>query len=290
MARRFFQVRRRLLGAALALVGVVAVGLPAGCGGASGEKSGRDPGATEAGKLFPGPATAQATGAEAAGTWTIAIVGVKDNQAMAAAALERVQNKAGFRQAYLDQRGETLVVAYGSYASASDPKAQADLKRIRDFEFEGGKPFAGAVLSPPEFTDKAGSIPELDLLSIKNDPLSRAKYTLQVGVYGRLDDQAPSPSDLAQFRKAAEDAAVRLRREGDEAYYYHGRTKSMVLIGAFDENEYDERNPGMGDSPRLKAAREKFPYNLVNGAGYKEKKAGAAQAGLQRSQIVRIPR
>lgn len=224
------------------------------------------------------------------GTWTIAIVGVKGDQTMAAAALEKVRNQAGLRDAYLDQRGETTVVAYGSYSTATDPKAQADLKRIQNFEFEGGKPFAGAVLAPPEVTDKAGSIPELDLLSIKNDPMSQAKYTLQVGVYGRLDNQMPSPSDLAQFRKAAEDAAVRLRREGDEAYYYHGRTMSMVLIGAFDENEYDEKNPGMMDSPRLKAAREKFLYNLVNGAGYKQKMAGAAAAHLQRSQIVRIPR
>lgn len=261
----------------------------AGCGGGSGGKSGPSP-SDEAGKLFSGPAAAQARGEDPVQSWTIAIVGVKNSKPVATAALEKVQNKAGLREAYLDQRGDTFVVACGAYPSPADPKAQADLKRIQNFEFEGGKPFAGAVLAPPEVSGRAGSIPELDLRSIKNDPLSKAKYTLQVGVYGRLDNEEPSAADLAQFRKAAEDAAVRLRREGDEAYYYHGPTRSMVLIGAFDETEYDANHPGDFDGPRLKAAREKFPYNLVNGAGYKETPLGAKEGKLQKSRIVMIPR
>lgn len=267
----------------------LSLGLLSGCGGGSGSKPTPGPN-SEAAKLFPGPASDPARGVEAGSTWTIAIVGVKDNKAMATAALEKVQTKAGLRQAYLDQRGNTFVVAYGSYPGPSDPAAQADLKRIRTFEFEGGTPFAGAVLSPPEVSAHAGSIPELDLLSIKNDPLSLAKYTLQVGVYGRVDQQPPSASDLEQFRKAAEDAAVRLRREGDEAYYYHGPTRSMVLIGAFEEGEYDRKNHGLDDSPKLKAAREKFPYNLVNGAGYKETPLGKTEGKLQASRVVEIPR
>jgi hypothetical protein len=135
-----------------------------------------------------------------------------------------------------------------------------------------------------------GSIPELDLRSVHKDPMSKAKYTLQVGVYGRLDTQGTSASDLAEFRRAAEQAAAKLRREGEEAYYFHGPSRSMVLIGAFDETEYDESHPGAGDGPRLKEARQKFPYNLVNGAGYKQTRPGATEGSLQRSQVVMIPK
>jgi hypothetical protein len=243
----------------------------------------------EAGELFQGPAAAKARGEQSEGVWTIAIAGVREDRELARAALERVQTLGGLREAYLDERDKTLVVAYGRYASAADPKAQADLKRIREFQHNGERPFSGAVLTPPPNLTVLGSIPELDLNTVRADTLRRAKYTLQVGVYGRLDNKPPSVSDLAEFRRLAEQAAAKLRREGDEAYYYHGRSKSMVLVGAYDETEYDEKNPGLGDGMRLRAAREKFPYNLVNGAGYQQRKVGAEKGSLQRSQIVRIP-
>lgn len=244
---------------------------------------------SEAGELFQGPASAKARGEQEGGVWSIAIVSVVGDQDLARAALDKVQSVGGLRDAYIEERGKALVVSYGRYSAATDPKAQSDLKRIREFRHEGKRPFNAAFLSPPASLTVLGSIPELDLNTVRADALRKAKYTLQVGVYGRVDNKPTSPSDLAEFRRLAEQAAAKLRREGDEAYYYHGRSKSMVLIGAYDEFEYDEKNPGLGDGPALKAAREKFPYNLVNGAGYQQRKVGAEKGSLQRSQIMRIP-
>lgn len=293
LARVFFQV---LAARATPLLGVCALVL-AGCGGTT--KGTSDEGRRDdAGELFQGKAGAQARGEEPGGTWTIAIVAirkspdesVRQDEEMAAAALDKVKTVAGISQAYLDERGGAYVVAFGSYTSATDPKAQADLKRLQGFVFEGSKPFAAAVLTPPDAAVVEGGNPELNLLSVGRDPMSTAKYTLQVGVYGRVDGVNPSAADLAEFRKAAEQAAAQLRREGEQAYYYHGPTKSMVLVGAFDSREFDERKPAeQAEGPVIRALRQKFPYNLVNGAGYRERTAGEKEGRMQKSQIVRIP-
>lgn len=283
LAPRFIQVWTSIV---VAVASLATSSSLSGCAG--GDKPAPSP-SNEAAELFQGPAAAKARGEQAEGVWTIAIAGVREDQELARAALERVQTVGGLREAYLDVRDKTIVVAYGRYGSAGDPKAQADLKRIREFQHHGERPFSAAVLTPPPNLTVLGSIPELDLNTVRADSLRRAKYTLQVGVYGRLDNKPPTASDLAEFRRLAEQAAAKLRREGDEAYYYHGRSKSMVLIGAYDESEYDEKNPGLADGTRLRAAREKFPYNLVNGAGYQQRKVGAEKGSLQRSQIVRIP-
>lgn len=283
LAPRFIQVWP------LVVVAVATLGAASLLGGCAGNSDPTPKPSAEAAELFQGPSAAKARGEQAEGVWSIAIAGVREDRDLARAALERVQTMGGLREAYLDERDKTSVVAYGRYTSASDPKAQADLKRIREIQINGERPFSAAVLTPPTNLTVLGSIPELDLNTVRADTLRRAKYTLQVGVYGRLDNKPASASDLAEFRRLAEQAAAKLRREGDEAYYYHGRSKSMVLIGAFDESEYDEKNPGLGDSARLRAAREKFPYNLVNGAGYQQRKVGAEKGSLQRSQIVRIP-
>ncbi len=258
-------------------------------GGCAGEGKSTSAPSAEAGELFQGPAAAKARNEPVEGVWSIAIAGVRKDPGLAREVLEKVQTVGGLREAYLDQRGEAWVVAYGRYSSAADPNVQADLKRIREFTHEGERPFSAAVLTPPSNLTVLGSIPELDLNTVRADAFRKAKYTLQIGVYGRVDNKPPTASDLAEFRRLAEQAAAKLRREGDEAYYYHGRSKSMVLVGAYDEADYDEQNPGLGDSARLRAAREKFPYNLVNGAGYEQRKVGAEKGGLQRSQIVRIP-
>jgi hypothetical protein len=223
--------------------------------------------------------------------WTIVIAGF-DKVAevpLATAALARVRAQPGMGGAFLEERGKAVVVAFGKYPSLDAPAARADLDRIRGLTVEGGTPFAGAMLAPPVFDALPGTIPEYDLRNAKAQAgADKAAYTLQVGVYCRLDDQEPSPKELAEFRKAAEKAAVEMRRQGEQAFYFHGPRRSMVTVGLFGPDEYELRQSRLR-SPAIARLMERFPHNLVNGAGVKRKRAGQAEAVMDPSFVVAVP-
>jgi hypothetical protein len=223
--------------------------------------------------------------------WTIVIAGFDKvtEVPLANAALARVRAQPGLEAAFLEERGKAVVVAYGKYPSLDAPAARADLERIRGLAVEGGTPFAGAMLAPPVFDALPGTIPEYDLRNAKAQAgAERAAYTLQVGVYCRLDDQEPSPKELAEFRKAAEKAAVEMRRQGETAFYFHGPRRSMVTVGLFGVDDYDLRQSRLR-SPAIAKLMERFPHNLVNGAGVKRKRSGQAEAVMDPSFVVAVP-
>ena len=85
--------------------------------------------------------------------------------------------------------------------------------------------------------------------------------------------------------------AVQMRREGEEAYYFHGPRRSMVTIGLFDETEYDTKAPGKPkQSKRLLDLRKAHPYNLVNGQGMRVKIKGQKGEGdISPSFLVNVP-
>lgn len=198
-------------------------------------------------------------------SWSIVLAAFRDeNQAAAAAqALDTVRNSAGLTEAYTQRRGAATVVAYGRYATQQ--AGEKDLDRVRSAEvvIDGQKQriFTGAFLAPP--SEVKGTIPEFDLRNVR-----AAKpwviYTLQVGNYGRQDKPATGP-EIQEFRKAAEQAAIQLRREGEEAYYFHGSASSMVTIGAFASEDFDVQ-AGI-TAPAIEQLRKRFPYNLHNGQG-----------------------
>ncbi len=223
--------------------------------------------------------------------WTIVIAGFDKvtEVPQATAALARVRAQPGLGAAFLEERGKAVVIAFGKYPSLDAPAARADLDRIRGLSVEGSMPFAGAMLAPPIFDALPGTIPEYDLRNAKAQAgADKASYTLQVGVYCRLDDQEPSAKELAEFRKAAEKAAVDMRRQGEQAFYFHGPRRSMVTVGLFGVDDYDLRQSRLR-SPAIARLMERFPHNLVNGAGVKRKRAGQAEAVMDPSFVVAVP-
>lgn len=243
------------------------------------------------GLLRPG-ATPQAPG-KVTSEWSIVIVAARgeDAKPAAEAAAEKVRTKGGLPDAYAEQRGDAWVVAYGHYPNFDDAAAQRDLERIKGMKIDGSQPFAGAVLSPPLVAHVAGSLPQYDLANVKAAQGRRAAYSLQVGVYdaGGQGRQA-SPEDVKVAREAAEQAALELRREGEEAYYYHGPWRSVVTIGVFPESDLDTSKGGAPiQSQRIKDLQVRFPYNLVNGQGLMVRHEGDAKGRLQPSFLVAIP-
>jgi hypothetical protein len=229
-------------------------------------------------------------GTEPAQSWSIVIAGARGDDAplMASDMLQKVQTRGGLPEAYVEQRGNAVVVAYGKYSGPEDPAAKRDLERLRGIEIDGKRPFSGSVLAPPAFESLPGAIPEYNLMGVKRARGRDALYTLQVAIYTRLNTNTTKPEELAEFRKKAEEAVVNLRREGEEAFYYHGPRGSTVTIGVFGPKDADPLRPGQ-ESFALSQLRAKYPFNAVNGAKYMVKSRGQTEAKPQQSLLVPIP-
>lgn len=236
--------------------------------------------------------------AEGGASWSIVLLAFRGEmqQQDAMRGLGIVQTEWGLPDAYVEKRGEATVVAFGRYQDPKHPSAQADLKRIRAIEVEidrqKERPFEFAFLTPPESIP--GSVPEFDLRNVQKIHGNWALYTLQIGIY-RREDGHPSPAQIAEFRKLAEDAVLQLRREGEQAFYYHGPTGSTVTIGMFGIEDFDPQI--RLESPRLRKLREQYPHNLLNGMGIKRRVKVTDQSGrqvqterLDPSMLVAVPK
>lgn len=228
--------------------------------------------------------------AQTTGAWSIvlAVFRGEEQQSEAQAMLARVRSEGQLPGAVLQRRGPAMVIAIGSFADADDAKAQTELKRVQAIVVGGEKPYVTAYLAPPAQGSMPGSIPQYNLVRARELFGDKAVQTLQVAVYGRLDLDRATPEDLAEARKAAEQAAFRLRQEGEQAYYYHGRRMSMVTVGVFDLSDFDPLTPSY-KSPSLRDAQKRHPYNLYNGQAIKQKVKGQAER-LQPSTLVAIPK
>ncbi len=226
------------------------------------------------------------------GGWSIILVVFrgKDQGELARLGLHKVQTEGGLPDAFIEKRGEATAVVFGSFSAGDDPRAIAELKRVQEIQAggSGDKPYRFALLAPPINRIDEGSIPQYNLSQARVLFGDAAVYTLQVAVYGREDLDQATGKDLAEVRRAAEQAAVKLRQEGELAFYFHGPRRSMVTIGVFDTTDFDPEVASMM-SVRLKDAMRRHPQNLYNGAGIKERRKGEPQSRMQASSLVAIP-
>lgn len=222
--------------------------------------------------------------------WTILIAAFRGENAAAdaATALPQIQGIGHLPGAFIQTRGPNTAIVVGSFADPTAEEAHAELKRIQAITVNEGLPYAASFLAPPITGDISGSVPQFDLRGAKAKYGPKALYTLQICAYGREDLAKPTDKDLAEARKAAEEAAVNLRKEGELAFYYHGPNRSMVTIGIFDLTDFDPQTPG-AQSQRLREAKKAHPYNLYNGAGMKIRGTGVERAGYVASALVSLP-
>ncbi len=213
---------------------------------------------------------------KSASNWTIALGVFRGDTHFedAGKALVRVKREGGLPDAFLQRRGPSTLIAYGRYTGPNDAEAQADLARIQGIQVNGAPAFSGAYLCPPYQGQLTAQLGEYDLRRAKTALGAKALYTLQIGWYGREDLPKASEADLKDARKAAEEAAQNLRREGELAFFFHGPNRSMVTVGVFDSTDFDPvQQPGI-ESARLRDLRKRHPLNLYNGAGYSYKAPG----------------
>lgn len=203
----------------------------------------------------------------------------KDAAATAQSRLAQVSLDSGRNDVYLRTTERGAAIVTGNYPAADSAGAKADVASLRARKVDGKAPFAQAFLAPPPEISDPGKIPELNLESAKLTFGDRAQYTLQIAVYeSKKRDDA---------KRAAEEAALRLRRDGELAFYYHGPQRSMVTVGVFADRDFDQSLRPR--SAMLITLQERYPLNMLNGQyPIVEKRPGNPDRD-QPSTLVRIP-
>ncbi|MBL8764128.1 MAG: hypothetical protein JNM07_07655 [Phycisphaerae bacterium] len=234
-------------------------------------------------------------GESESGSWAVVLAACRgaDQEREAAAMLDRIRTTGGLPEAYSERRGKATILAVGRFDSPNAKEATATLARVRGMVIGGARPYAAAMLAPPGNvggSSTMGRYPQYELTRARarlggSGPRSTL-YTLQIGVYARDEVDFLSEADLAEVRRSAEEAVVRLRNGGEEAFYFHAPRRSMVTVGLFTADDFDSRRPGQ-ESDRLRAARQRHPNNLYNGAGYIDRKSGSTAP--QPSALVEVP-
>ncbi|MCC6581437.1 MAG: hypothetical protein IT440_13450 [Phycisphaeraceae bacterium] len=175
------------------------------------------------------------------------------------------------------EQGKTIVYR-GHYVSADAGDAQSDLRQTRMIELDGIRPYQDVEVKRINFVPQAARS-QLDLKRYAGQDL----YTLQVGAY---DDQFKGDP-----RKAAEDAAEELRKEGELAFYYHGPNMSVVTIGLWDYETAWSREVGVQDrySEVVLKTQQQHPDNQLNGKPIWQKEGGQTPE-KQGSFLVHVPK
>ena len=149
--------------------------------------------------------------------------------------------------------GGKATIYAGRFRDKDSREAKAMLKQVRRAKINEETPFEDARIVM--LTSNRGEVlhPH-DLRALRG----RGLYTLQIGYY--------DPGYGPDFRKAAETAVEVLREAGEDAYYYHGPIRSLVLLNAWTYAEAFTRQ-GQVDrySNTVRGVQEVHGYNVPNG-------------------------
>lgn len=201
----------------------------------------------------------------------------------AIAVSEYLRLEAGMNDVWMRDEGDETVVYRGRYATEDDPFAQADLQAARALNtLEYGS------FSQAQLTTLSPSLSPAGPMDLRRYA-GTGMYSLQVAFF----DPAGGP----QFREAAEQYAQQLREKGEQAFFYHGPTMSVVTVGLFSQQDIETLQlPGPGGvpiitqryGPRVRELQQRFPENLGNGMTVVEKD----EQGKERNQpsfLVPVP-
>ena len=193
-------------------------------------------------------------------------------------AARQLSGAAGFADVWVDDEGDQSMVYHGRYGDRGAQQAQRDLRRWRSLQQRGMVP-AEVVMLVPLIDRAEGANPDHNLRNVKRNE-EDAEYTLQIGFYDSRFD--------GEFRKAAEEAAAKLREEGQRAFYYHGPNRSMVTVGVFKSNAVWVGADGLPRfNDQIKRLQKEFPHNFGNGRTLEVTRNGKSHK--QPSFPVRIP-
>lgn len=174
-----------------------------------------------------GAAPAASAASSAAQTYTIFCMTFsgKGHIEQAKSLRDKMIKSTDIKDWYVVSTTETSTLYYGYYTTIDekkDPKeaarAQKDRKAVGDIQ-SNGKPMFMPLLLTVEEADPAGK-PEWDLRNAKGF------WSLQIAAF----------KDDPHRKTSAVQAVAELRKEGVDAFFYHGPTVSSVCVGSFPES------------------------------------------------------
>jgi hypothetical protein len=203
------------------------------------------------------------------GQWAIQVARFSGDNArdQALAMMAEIRRQHQLYDLHLHREPEHSSVMRGAFDDPHSAYAQRMLEQTRALRM-GSRTFADAEMVP------MGGGPATNPLDLRRYS-GTDMLTLQVAAF----DEAGGRN----FREAAELYAQQLRRQGEEAYFYHGAYLSMVTIGLFTNDDFTERGQY---GPRIRRLQDRHPHNLVNGMTLIERVGD--QRREQPSFIVRI--
>lgn len=143
--------------------------------------------------------------------------------------------KSGLRDWYVLHDDRQSLLYHGYYRTFNDTadrremeRAQSDLKRVKAMSVDGYRMFPSALFVDLDAPDPVAP-PEWNLLN------ARGSWSLQIAAY----------KDSPLRKEAAVEAVREARKQGIEAYFYHGDTVSSVCLGAWPEEAVSVREAGM---------------------------------------------
>ncbi|MGE0479139.1 MAG: hypothetical protein AB7Q17_01585 [Phycisphaerae bacterium] len=211
-------------------------------------------------------------------TWSIRCIAIPgaDRYRFAQRYAELLKQVPGLRanlvQVFHDE--DVSIVYYGRYARTYDiasddtdykPDPRPDLHLLQTLSQETPNgptwPFRVATLESLPGSDGGNPAWELSRAS--------GAWSLQVAVFYNT-------KDMNRRKQAAVEYCKLLREQGEEAYYFHGASKSSVTLGAFPRDsiiESTETDPNTGVArarsrivdERMLSLQRKYPLNLENG-------------------------
>ena len=217
-------------------------------------------------KSQPGSAAAPAAASNDKGRWSVmlATFSQADHADRAKAfRAELVRQYPELASAVVRRVGKGSAIVVGRFEGPEDKAAQAELKRVKAIERNGGKPFAGAMLLRTATEDAAAVVKPNDIRNLRAKfPSVRPLYTLQVAAWSTFGEKG---ADYAAMRAAAERYCAELRGKGFDAWFHHDEDKetSSVTVGSFDRRAYDARSTLF--SPEVEDLMRQFPAHLTNG-------------------------
>ncbi len=186
----------------------------------------------------------------------------------------RLANQMRIPDVWITDTDEKALVFRGRYVDPAADVARDAVRQSRMLKLDGRRPFQEAQIVSTAAT-ATGVAGPYDLRQFPG------MFTLQIEVY---DDQIGDT-----YQSVAEDRVRTLRRDGDEAYCYHGPFRSQVTVGLFSRDEaFVPHGATEAYAPAVKKLQKKHPHNLYNGRTMIEKSRGR-KLGEQTSSLVRVP-
>ena len=192
--------------------------------------------------------------------WSILIESFegRNAQQQASAMMSQLRNESHLPDLWIALDGQRHRLLRGRYPQPTSLAAQRDLAQTRMVPLEGARPFAEVNLV------RLGAFDAAESLDVRQHR-GRWPYTLQVAVFDH--------SNTKRRQNAAQQLAAKLRKQGHQAFYYHGEM-SKVTVGLFSDDDRVSQKTVLPNGkqmakyvygPRIRQVQKDFPHNLVNG-------------------------